>query len=159
RRRRRGGYGGRGQPAGRDRGRLRGGGGRQGAGGTGAAAGRADEPDELRGGAGGAGSATRGSEGSRRRAARAVLTGGVPAAAGDPASEDHRSRAGGCRPLRIRARLTVVLHECSISFCANVRFAQSSAGAPTISFHRRRLPSSYLKAGAFAVLRRPRSRR
>ena len=65
--------------------------------------------DEFRGGARGADPAPRGGQGPRRDAARTVPAGGFPAAAGNPASQDHRQGAGRRRQVRFRPRLAIAV--------------------------------------------------
>ncbi len=59
----------------------------------------------LRGGQGATDPAAQGGEGPRGDARRALPPGRLPAAAGDPAPEDHRPGPGRCGPVRVRARL------------------------------------------------------
>ncbi len=64
------------------------------------------EPQELRGGSRGADPAARCGQGTRCDARRAVPSGRLPAAAGDPTSQDHRHGAGRRRQVPVRAGLT-----------------------------------------------------
>src|SRR5690606_39134201 len=67
----------------------------------------------------------------RRGARRAVPAAGLPRAAGDPASEDHRSRHDRCRPFRgdpVTTSATTIYHNPACSTSRNVLAILRAAG-------------------------------